>query len=159
MPCHLADSPDSIKILLQIRSGNIATTNQNNPDYFAASVLPRLATYTDCALAMEAKIKHVEKNRNKSVVWYLMSDSSATREYLKSKFSDKVLSKLHSFLWLHFRVFVLQLVVMSNYYHYYVYDYHFFFSSIFKCFLFLFAAHNSTIQNLATGIILCEYFI
>jgi hypothetical protein len=46
-------------------------------------------------LAMEAKIAEDSKSSPAPpVVWYLMSDLVAVREYMTSKFDDKILSKL-----------------------------------------------------------------
>ena len=92
--CSLASpadkSSDSIKILLQIRAGDTAIVNQHNVAHFNRSVLPIVKSFTDCALAMEEKIKSVEENANKSVIWYLMADSASTRKYMSDTFGDKV---------------------------------------------------------------------
>jgi hypothetical protein len=88
----LSDSSASIKILLQIRAGDAAISKQNDSDHFDRKVRPLVNMFTDCALAMEAQIKSVEQNANRSVIWYLMADSSAVREYVKTNFSDRVIS-------------------------------------------------------------------
>ena len=86
-------SPDTIKILLQIRAGDIAIMNQNNMEHFNRKVLPIVHLFTDCAIEMEEKIKSDLNNHNKSVLWYVMSDSSTVREYITNNFGEKVYSK------------------------------------------------------------------
>jgi hypothetical protein len=87
------EDPTKIKILLQIRAGDKAIANQNNTEYFRKNVQPIVNAFTDCALAMEAKIKSTKGNADKAFVWYLMADSASTRDYVQTKFGDKVFSK------------------------------------------------------------------
>ena len=93
--CIIVASPDSVKFLLQVRTGDaVISRGTTNSSYFRERVIPYLKSFTDCALAMEAKIAEDSKSSPAPVVWYLMSDLVAVREYMTSKFDDKILSKL-----------------------------------------------------------------
>lgn len=115
---------------------------------------------------MEAKIKSDENNRNKNILWYVMTDSSDTREYIKRKFGDKVFSKyslydLYSisfFLRAYSTSLSVSVSATSTRRSYN-------FLSCYFAIAFL-TAHNSTIQNMALGklrnvklVVLYHYFI
>jgi hypothetical protein len=131
-------------MLLQIRVGDNIIQQQHNISLFNRKVLPVLNRVTDCAEAVEAKVKTASTYSNERFLWYLMSDSVAVREHMTATYGTKVLSKSSLFT----RVEKCQLVAVHHWQlssTYLILTLH----CIPSCFVY--SAHNSTIQNLMQG--------
>ena len=91
----ISGDPNTIKILLQIRGGNLATTFQDSHRYFEKNVLPFASQFFPCALEIEKQLQvNNASTAGRPIIWYLMTDSPLVKEYAKQHYGDKVYGEL-----------------------------------------------------------------